>query len=270
MLKSLGLLLLSLVMFTSCTEVENGYKGVVYKAYGGGLDPNHIYPEGVDIGVSWMWNDMITYDCRQKTYTLKSTLVDKDQMSLDVTASVFHRVMPDKIGHLHLDKGQDYIESYIHPNFEGVLKEVLGQYTAQELNSSKRQEAQMKIKQKLTDIFAKNFLTCDDVILQSIPLPGAIATAIIAKQAQDQKNLLAEKMKIEQENLAAAEIAKSKGAYEAAVWKTKEKSELAKSASGEYLRLMQLENDRMAIEKWNGSYGTGNVFQNIPMIKTLN
>jgi regulator of protease activity HflC (stomatin/prohibitin superfamily) len=221
------------------------------------------------MGVSWLWNDMITYDCRQKTYTLKTKLVDKDQMSLEVTASVFHRVMPDKIGYLHLDKGQDYVDTYIHPNFEGVMKEMIGRYTAQELNGSKREEAQQLIKAKLKEIFAKNFLVCDDVILQAIPLPEAIATAIIAKQAQDQKNLLAEKMKIEQENIAAANIAKSKGDYEAAVWKTKEKNELAKSASGEYLRLMQLENDRLAIEKWGGDFGTGNVFSQIPMIKTI-
>jgi len=104
LLKFIAMALIFATFGAGCTEVDNGYKGVVYKPYSGGLNPDQIYPEGVDVGLSWLWNDMITYDCRQHTTNLQMQLLDKDQMELPISISVFHRVIPSKIGHLHLDK----------------------------------------------------------------------------------------------------------------------------------------------------------------------
>lgn len=256
-MKKLLTFIIGLFLLVSCTEVENGYKGVVYKPYSGGLDPAQVYPEGVDIGISWMWNDMITYDCRQHTTDIKTELLDKNGLDVPITASVFHRVIPNSIGKLHLEKGADYEATYIYPVFEGVLKDVIGKYTAQELIVSKRQEAQDEMETLLKEAFAKNFLQCDDVIIRDIDLPVSISQAIEAKQVQEERNLKAEKFKVEKENLAAAQIAEAQGNYEAAKFDAKTKDILSQP---KMLELKKLEIEEMWAKKGVSKYGNNNVF----------
>lgn len=256
-MKKLFLVLLGLFLLVSCTEVDNGYKGVVYKPYSGGLDPEVVYPEGVDMGISWLWNDMITYDCRQHTTTIETKLLDKDGLDVPITASVFHRPIPNKIGHLHLDKGEEYESTYIVPVFEGVLKDVIGKYTAQELIVEKRQQVQDEMEVLLKEAFLKNHLQCDDVIIQDIDLPPTISNAIEQKQVQEQRNLLAEKKKVEEENLAAARVAKAEGDYNAAVFDAKTKDILSQP---KMLKLKELEIEELWAKKGVSKYGNNNVF----------
>jgi len=245
---------------TGCTEVQNGFKGVVYKPYAGGLNPDEIYGEGVDIGLSWFWNDMITYDCRQKTTDIETTLLDVNGMDVDITASVFHRVIPQEIGYLHLNKGTDYEETYIVPVFEGVLKDVVGDYTAQSLVTDSRTQAQVRIKEALTIAFKKNNIICDDIIIRDVDLPQRITDAIEAKQVQDEKNLLAQKKKLEEENLADARIAREKGNYEAAKYQEKTKELMSQPR---LLELYRAETERIWAKKGVSPYGDSNVFGNM-------
>lgn len=244
-------------LLVSCTEVENGYRGVVYKPYSGGLDPEQVYPEGVDVGVSWMWNDMITYDCRQHTTTIKTTILDKDQLDVPIEASAFHRVIPDRIGYLHLEKGADYEETYILPNFRGILQNIVGRYSAEEIVTSKRQQVQTEVEELLREELAKNNLLLDDVIIEDIDLPERISRAIEAKQEQEQRNLLAEKKKVEAENLAAARVATAKGEAEAAIYEQQARTRLSTPA---LLRLKELENDATWAKQGKSKYGSNNVF----------
>lgn len=257
MRKILGFALMAVFLLTSCAEVQNGFKGVVYKPYAGGLDPTDIHGEGVDMGFSWLWNDMITYDCRQKTTNIETTLLDVNGMDVQITASVFHRVIPNEIGYLHLQKGEDYEETYIVPVFEGVLKDVVGDYQAQSLVTDQRTDAQRRIKEALTTAFKKNHIICDDIIIRDVDLPDNITRAIEAKQVQDEKNLLAEKKKREEENLAQARIAKAKGNYEAAQYQAKTKQILSQPRM---LELYRAETDRIWAEKGVSRYGNNNVF----------
>ncbi len=267
LIKILVATMLVAVSVTSCVEVDNGYKGVAYKPYSGGLDPKQVYPEGVDMGISWLWNDMITYDCRQKTTDIQAELLDVNSMTVGVTASVFHRVIPTKIGYLHLEKGLDYEKTYIVPVFEGCLKNIIGKYTAQEIVSSKRDVVQKEIKQLLDTAFMKNYIQCDDIIIRDVNLPQSINNAIVAKQVQDEKNLLAEKMKKEKQNLAEAQIAEAKGQYEASVFDAKRKAILSQP---KMLELKKLENEALMwkgfLQHGHSPFGNNNMFGVTPAV----
>lgn len=260
-------LLAMMVSVTSCVEVENGFKGFAYKPYDGGTDTTKVYSEGVHIGFSWFWNDMIIYDCRQKTTSVVETLLDRNTMTVGISASVFYRVMDKKISHLHLDKGRDYEKTYIVPVFEGALKNVIGKYTAQEIVAAKREQVQKEVKKILQEAFKFNYLKCDDIIIRDVELPKKINTAIINKQVQDEKNLLAEKKKLEQENLAAAKIATSKGDYEAAQYDAKTKDILSQPRM---LELQRVENERLMWEgfKKHGKspFGNNNMYGVTPAV----
>lgn len=252
-------ILLTGMFLSSCADVDNGERGIVYRPYGGGLDKDHVYNEGTDIGISWLWNDMIEYNVRQQTIHIEDTLLDKNGMDVSIKASIMLRPIPNKIGYLHEEKGPDYIETYCIPVAEGILKDVVGQHAAQDLVTTTRESAQKSIQKLLIDLYAKNFIQCDEVIIADIDLPTAISNAIELKQVQDQKNLLAEKRKVEEENLAAAAVAKAKGEGEAkiigAMAEAKYIRELqsALASSPQYVELKK-------VEQWSGNFGTNNVF----------
>ena len=281
-MKKVLLLLVAAATSISCTEVDNGYKGVAYKPYGDGLQKDKVYNEGVDLGISWLWNDMITYNTRQQTIDIETVLLDKDGLDVPISASVFYRVIPNKIGFLHDEKGPDYRETYITPVFEGVLKDIVGKYGALELVVEKRQQAQEEIQSLMTNELAINHLQAENIIIRDIDLPTKISAAIEAKQEQEQRNLLAQKKKQEEEYLADAKVAKaegdaaalvaqSKGNYEASKLDSKARALLSTPAM---IRLQQVENERIKWEAFNKTgkspYGTNNIFGvNTPIIKTV-
>ena len=278
----LSVMAITLMTLTSCTEVESGNKGVVYKPYGGGVQTDVVFPEGVDIGISWIWNDMIEYNARQQTTNIETVLLDKNGLDVPISASVFHRVIPNKIGFLHLEKGRDYEDTYIKPVFEGVLKDVVGKYSALELVVEKRQQAQTEIQDLMIQELLINHLQAENVIIRDIDLPTKISDAIEAKQTQEQKNLLAEKKEQEQvflanarvataEGNASARIAESEGNFKAARFEAKARELLSTPAM---IRLQQVENERIkweAFQKTGKSpYGTNNIFGvNTPILKTV-
>ena len=61
-MKKYTLLLLVAVisLMTSCTTVQSGHKGVEI-SWGGETNLNVVYPEGMDNGFHWIWDDMIEY-----------------------------------------------------------------------------------------------------------------------------------------------------------------------------------------------------------------
>lgn len=259
-------LILPLFILFGCTDVDNGERGVVFYPYSKGLDATKVYDEGTYFGFSWLWNDMITYQIRQQTLNIEVELLDKNSMSVGVTASVMLRPIPDKIGYLHEEKGPDYVETYCKPVAEGILKDIVGSYTAQELVTSARQEAQTKIRDRIIELYTKNHIMCDDVLIRDIDLPPAVTKAITDKQVQEENNLLAEKKKVQEENLAAAAVAKAKGQAEAKIIEAQgqakyiQQVQAALANSPQYVELKK-------VEKWNGSFGEGNIFgEGMPFI----
>lgn len=249
---------------TSCTEVPNGERGVAYKPYAGGLDPEKVYDEGVDVGLSWLWNDMVTYNIRQQSLDLNMTLMDKEGLDVDISATLLYRVIPNRIGYLHEEKGEDYESSYVRPIAESACKKVVATFGAIELNVAKRDTAELLIKEGIEMIFeTNNHLQVDNVMIRDVDLPDKIANAIVAKKEQDERNLLAEKKKLEEENLAQARIAKAKGNYEAAQYEAQTKEIMSQP---KMLKLMELENDRIWAQKGVSKYGSNNVFGSDAML----
>ena len=97
----------------------------------------------------------------------------------------------------------------------------------------------------------------------------SIATAIQEKEQQEQKNLLAEKMKVEAINKAAAQIEEARGDSSAQVIRAAAEAEMIRlkqaqlAKSPNYIELVKA-------QQWDGSYGTGNVYgEGISLFKSL-
>jgi len=178
--------------FTSCATVDSGNEGVGV-SWGGETDMDKTYTEGLHWGVRWIFDDMIDYDCRQKTVTLDNEFLDKDGLPIPIKAVLYYKPVNNTVNKLHKDLGPKFEEDKIKPIFSAALKNVVPKYKALELNVEYRDEADAELAKYLEKELQANYCTFIRVNIIDVDIPNDIKNVIIAKQKQDEANLLAEK-----------------------------------------------------------------------------
>ena len=259
------LVLVAVLAFTtiSCTTVDSGHTGVKID-YGGATDMNQVYPEGLYSGISWMWNSMKEYETRERTIPIQDVYLDKDGLKIPIDAVVYFRVQANSVNRLHKEIGPDYVNRKIIPAMNASLKNVIPQYSALELNSTYRKEAELKLIETLKKRFPQFYVDLIGVELTKVDIPKRISDQIVEKQVQDERNALAEKKELEQKNLAAAEVARAKGAFEASEFEKKTKQNLS---TPQLLEFYKAETERIWASKGVSPWGANNVFGNSGVLK---
>lgn len=247
-----------ILFFMSWKDVEPGEEGFVYRPYGGGVDQAKSYSEGSYFIAPW--NEMITYSVLQQSKTYKSTVMDKNGTDITVEVAINYSVMKTKAAKLHLDVGENYI-MIIDDKSQGSIKDVIGKYTYEEVYSTKRNALEGEMTANLREALAINFLKLEYVEIKDVDLPTNIATEIVMKETQKQRNLTAKEKQKEEEYLANARIEKARGDSSLIVsarFKAEainlEATQISKSPA--YIELKKW-------EKWDGigsPYGESNVF----------
>lgn len=237
--------LLSVVVFglASCTTVDSGHKGVEV-SWGGETNLQMIYPEGMNTGIHWVFDDMIEYDVREKTLVQKFELNDKNNMSTGVEIALDYNLAPDKVNLLHTqitDVGTKIIKT-----LKSAGKEVVPQYTASELNLSKRGEAEEKLSQILNQELPEFYVNFARVQLTDVDIPKGIAETAEATAKQLELNKLSEKKAEEAENN-----------FNAAEWDAKRQALLSQP---QMLKLKELDVEMEFAKKGVSRYGNNNVF----------
>jgi regulator of protease activity HflC (stomatin/prohibitin superfamily) len=247
-----------IIFFMSWQDVDPGEEGFIYRPYGNGIDTEMAYGEGTQFIAPW--NEMITYNVLQQSQTYKSTVMDKNGTDITVEIAVNYSVMKGNAAKLHLKWGDGYI-TFINDQSQGAIKEVIGQYTYEEVYSTKRNDLQDEIVKILKEEFSANYFNLNYVKIMDVDLPLNIANEIVSKETQKQTNLVAKEKQKEEEYKANARIEKARGDSSLVVsarFKAEaislEAAEISKNP--QYIELKKW-------EKWNGTgspYGTGNVF----------
>lgn len=250
------------LLVSSCTTVDSGHTGVKV-TYGGETDMNQVYPEGMYTGISWMWNSMIEYETREQTIRVNDTYLDRDGLKVPIDAVVYFRLQNGSVNRLHKDIGPDWKNRKVLPTVDAALKNVIPQYRALELNTTFREEADRKLADYLKVKFPEFYTDFVNINITKVDIPEQISKSIIDKQVQDEKNALAEKKKLEEENLAAARIAKADGDLEVAKREEKTRTLLSQA---KLLDLYKAETDRIWAQKGVSPYGNNNVFGDGAMI----
>ena len=237
--------MLMAVLFTavSCTTVEPGHKGLEI-SWGGKTNLDYVYPEGMNTGLHWIWDDMIEYDVREKTMVQTFQFNDKNNMLTGIEVAVDYNLDPAKLPLLHT-KIKDF-ETKIAKTIKSASKEVVPQYTASELNLTKRNEAEQKLSDILSKEFPEFYVNFARIQLTDVDIPQQIAAAAEATAKQLETN------KLEFEKVQAAE-----NRFKAAEFDAKTKDILSQP---KMLELYRLELQEKWINRWNGSFGTNNVF----------
>jgi prohibitin 2 len=186
--------------------VPSGYVGVLWKRFGGGtvLDPHKLKAEGMRITLPW--NTVFLYDLRLQSATETYNAISRDGISLTAAINIRFRLKRDAVPQLHQSIGPNYIEALIEPEIGNRMREVIAEYTAEDVYSTKRTEVQDKIRQRAEAMMGEKMmsggesedqeenapyriplyalLNLIDTLILGIELPSAIVTAIDRKIEQ--------------------------------------------------------------------------------------
>lgn len=269
-MKRLIAMALIIVGLASCTTVSSGHRGVEI-SWGGETNMDMIYPEGMHTGFHWIWDDMKEYDCRQKTIVQEFEFNDKNNMATTVKFALDYRYNPDKVNVLHKDITD--INDKIITTLSSAGKEVVPQYSAVELNISKRKEAEQKLEDIISSELPEFYLEFKRLQVTDVDLPKTVVEMAEKTAEQEEKNKLAEKMEAEQTSLARAKVAKFRGdsasiviAASAEAEKITIQEKSLKNANN-YLKLKALDVEMEFAKQGISPWGSNNVFGDAAVIK---
>ncbi|MGM0475320.1 MAG: prohibitin family protein [Bacteroidota bacterium] len=167
--------------------LKPGERAVIFKRFAGGLDKENIYVPGFHAIAPW--NDPIRYDVREQKREETMDVLDKGGLSVNLDVTLIFNPFYDKIGHLHENIGEDYVDVMVIPNVRSSVRAVTGRYNAEEIYSTKRAEVETEIiTATRTALNAKN-IEMKDLLIRSIKLPEKIKQAIESKLQQQQEAL---------------------------------------------------------------------------------
>jgi len=252
------------IVVKSVQDIPPGHKAVVFEKWGGGLNVETVYGEGMQLIAPW--NELIVYDVRQKNSDMTLNVLDKNGLEVGIDISILYNPMPLQIGNLHNTIGRDYESVVVVPRSRSAGREVAGNFNSEELYSSKRDALQTQIETLLETKFNENYIQLVDVLIRDVNLPPVIKKAIENKQEQDQKNELAEKLEAEATSKANAAIAYSEGVKQSKILEAQGESEAIRlkqeqlKKSPQYIELQYAEAAKTLAEKGVSQYGTNNWF----------
>jgi regulator of protease activity HflC (stomatin/prohibitin superfamily) len=127
--------------------------------------------------------------------------ISSDGVSLTATMNVRFRLQRDAVPVLHQAVGPDYLQLLVRPGIGSLTREVMSQYTAEQVYSTARQEIQERIRslaesrlsEKMMEregeeesyrISLSDTIILYDTLVQGIELPQVVAAAINRKTEQ--------------------------------------------------------------------------------------
>ena len=245
-----------IMFFMSWLDVNPGEEAVAYKPYNGGINADVVYNEGTYFIAPW--NSLIKYSILQESKTYESTVMDLNGTDITVSVAINFSVQRSMIGKLHLMHGKNYLQ-FVDDKSKGAIKDVIGRYTYEEVYSSKREALEGEIEEILRKDFGDNYLIMHYAEIADINLPPNIAKEITIKETQKQKNLTSELMKIEEKNLADAKVEEARGDSASLLINSSAEAEAINIKQKQLMKSPQYIN-YLEVQKWDGSFGTGNVF----------
>ena len=199
-------LLVSIVLYPYVVmTVPSGHVGLLWKRFRGGttIDPKQLSDEGLRLIMPW--NKLFLYDLRLQSTTETYNAITKDGVSLSAAINIRFRLKHHAIPQLHQSIGPNYISTLVVPEIGNRMREVIAEYTAEQVYSTARQEIQDRIRQRAVAMLGEKMVerTADqsefgdqyriplyemlnliDTLVLGIELPPSVVTAINRKIEQ--------------------------------------------------------------------------------------
>jgi len=146
--------------------IPSGRVGVLWKRFNGidiycwcwvgrgtVLDPREIREEGLHL--VWPWDKLFLYDLRLQSSSQTYNAISKDGVSVHAQISVRYQLLHNSVAVLHKFIGPDYMTSVVGPEIGSQARQVISQYTAEEVYTS-REAIQKEIRDNAQKSLAAN------------------------------------------------------------------------------------------------------------------
>ena len=166
------------------TSIGSGEGAVKYSVFGG-TDLERQYGEGLQVHAPWV--DLIKYSVRVQEQLEEITALSSNGLSIGMDASIRWRPKADFLPQLHTTYGTDYFRKLVQPELRSAVREVVGQYTPEELYSTRRTELQNQIFEQVRSAADGEYVAVEAILIRDIQLPQQIQTAIENKLKEEQE-----------------------------------------------------------------------------------
>ena len=166
------------------TTIQSGESAVKVSVFGG-TDLEKLYGEGLQVHAPWV--QLIRYDVRVQEQLEDIDALSSNGLSIGMDASIRWRPVSTELANIHVTYGQDYYRKLVQPELRSAVREVVGQFTPEELYSTRRQELQTTIFERVRDAVSGENITVDAILIRDISLPDQIRTAIENKLKEEQE-----------------------------------------------------------------------------------
>lgn len=167
-------------------SIESGEGGVEFRFFTG-VNTEVTYGEGFHF-INPL-NRMFIYDVRQQEVSEKMSVLSSNGLEISLDVSMWYQPVHEKLGELHQEKGQNYLNSIVRPSMRSATRSVIGRYTPEQIYSTKRDAIQEEIFIETRDILVNQYLQLNEVLVRDVTLPPTIKTAIEKKLKQEQESL---------------------------------------------------------------------------------
>ena len=207
-----GLLIVVVLWPYVVITVPSGSVGVLWKRFNGldlycwcwvgrgtVLDPRELREEGLHI--IWPWDKLYLYNLRLQSTTQTYNAISKDGVNVKAQISVRYQLLHNSVAVLHKFIGPDFLTSVVDPEMGSQARQVIAQYTAEAVYTSREQiqkqirdatqkslsanlnklvqpEAMEQPDPKHYNDFLQDAIQILDTLIQTIDLPPDIVAAI--------------------------------------------------------------------------------------------
>ena len=150
---------------------------------------NRFFPGNGQNRLSFFDKTILCSLSRQEVFESKMQVLSSNGLDISLDISVLYQPKIQELGLLHQTKGSNYLNVVIIPSLRAVARSVVGQYTPEQLYSTKRDAIQNEIFEQLVEDVETQHVQINSVLVRDVTLPANIKAAIERKLTQEQEAL---------------------------------------------------------------------------------
>lgn len=236
--------ILALVFLAPVAVVPAGHRGVITTF---GKVSDDVNGEGIHFLIPFI-QQMNLVDVRIQKGEGKSDAASRDLQTIHTTVALNYHVDPKDAAKVFRELGTQVSDRIIVPAVQEAVKAATAQYTAEEL-IAKRPEVKERIRSLLAERLIRFGVAVDDFSITNFDFSKSFNDAIEGKTTAEQLKLKAERDLARIRVEAEQKIASARAEAESLRLQKQE-------VTVELIRLREIENQRRAIEKWDGRLPT--------------
>ena len=195
------LLVVFLLMFNPIAIVGVGERGV--KVTLGKTSPES-YGEGVHFVMPFI-SHMHKMDVKTVKSNISTMAQSKDIQQAKIVYVVNYNLKPEYAPRMYREVGKDYLNVIISPTVEGIVKDVIGKWNAQDIVAN-REKVASEILSKLREDLGAKYINVSDFQITEIQYSNAFEQAIENKVTAEQDALKAKNVTIQVQEEARQKV----------------------------------------------------------------